>query len=98
MAKMNLVLHDVLNFRIEHGDVLENPVLKEDGRLIQYDKVLANFPFSETWKAEGKENDPYDRFRLGIPPAKDKADFAFIQHMYSTLNEKGQAAIIGSKK
>ena len=97
MAKMNLVLHDVLNFRIEHGDVLENPVLKEDGKLIQYDKVLANFPFSENWKAEGKENDPYDRFRLGIPPAKDKADFAFIQHMYSTLNEKGQAAIIGSQ-
>ena len=37
------------------------------------------------------------RFRFGIPPAKDKADFAFIQHMYSQLNEKGQAAIVCSQ-
>jgi type I restriction enzyme M protein len=41
--------------------------------------------------------DPYNRFRFGIPPEKDKADFAFIQHMFSSLNEKGQAAIICSQ-
>ena len=97
MAKMNLVLHGVSNFRIEHEDVLENPLLQENGKLFSYDRVLANFPFSENWKSQGKENDPYDRFRLGIPPAKDKADFAFIQHMYSTLNDKGKAAIISSQ-
>jgi|APSaa5957512535_1039671.scaffolds.fasta_scaffold03123_3 type I restriction enzyme M protein len=97
MSKMNLVLHGVSDFRIEHGDTLDNPLLQEDGKLLSYDRVLANFPFSENWKAQGKENDPYDRFRLGIPPAKDKADFAFIQHMYSTLNDKGQAAIISSQ-
>ena len=97
MSKMNLVLHGVSNFRIEHGDVLENPYLQEGGKLLSYDIILANFPFSENWKAQGKENDPYNRFRLGIPPAKDKADFAFIQHMYSTLNEKGKAAIISSQ-
>jgi len=97
MSKMNLVLHGVSDFRIEHGDTLDNPLLQEDGKLFSYDRVLANFPFSENWKAQGKENDPYDRFRLGIPPAKDKADFAFIQHMYSTLNDKGKAAIISSQ-
>jgi len=97
MAKMNLVLHGVVEFRIEHEDVLENPLLQEGGKLFSYDRVLANFPFSEDWKAEGKENDPYNRFRLGIPPAKDKADFAFIQHMYSVLNDKGMAAIISSQ-
>ncbi len=97
MSKMNLVLHGVSDFRIEHGDTLENPRLQEDGKLFSYDRILANFPFSENWKAQGKENDPYDRFRLGIPPAKDKADFAFIQHMYSTLNDKGKAAIISSQ-
>src|SRR4030095_16932596 len=31
------------------------------------------------------------------PPGQDKADFAFIQHMFSCLNEKGQAAIICSQ-
>ena len=97
MSKMNLVLHGVSDFRIEHGDTLDNPLLQEGGKLFSYDRVLANFPFSENWKAAGKENDPYDRFRLGIPPAKDKADFAFIQHMYSTLNDKGKAAIISSQ-
>ena len=97
MAKMNLVLHGVANFNIVHEDVLEKPLLQEGGKLNTYDRVLANYPFSENWKAEGKEDDPYNRFRLGIPPAKDKADFAFIQHMYTTLNEKGKAAIISSQ-
>ena len=41
--------------------------------------------------------DPYNRFRFGIPPEKDKADFAFIQHMFSSLNKTGQAAIICSQ-
>ena len=97
MAKMNLVLHGVADFNIVHEDVLEEPLLKEGGKLNTYDRVLANYPFSENWKAEGKEDDPYNRFKFGIPPAKDKADFAFIQHMYATLNEKGQAAIISSQ-
>ena len=97
MAKMNLVLHGVANFKIVHEDVLEKPLLQEGGKLNQYDRVLANYPFSENWKAAGKENDPYDRFRLGIPPAKDKADFAFIQHIYSILNSTGKAAIISSQ-
>jgi type I restriction enzyme M protein len=41
--------------------------------------------------------DPYNRYRFGIPPGLDKADFAFIQHMFSSLNERGQAAIICSQ-
>ena len=97
MAKMNLVLHGVANFKIVHEDVLEKPLLQEGGKLYTYDRVLANYPFSENWKAEGKENDPYNRFRLGIPSETGKADFAFIQHMYSILNDKGKAAIISSQ-
>jgi type I restriction enzyme M protein len=62
-----------------------------------YDRVLANFPFSMDWDNKGAEKDPYNRFRFGIPPAKDKADFAFIQHMFAQLNPKGQAAIICSQ-
>ena len=97
MAKMNLVLHGVENFNIVHEDVLEKPLLQKGGKLNLYNIVLANYPFSEDWKSAGKENDPYDRFRLGIPPAKNKADFAFIQHMYSVLDNKGKAAIISSQ-
>lgn len=97
MCKMNMVLHGIVDFNIEFGDVLSNPRLVDGGKLKTYDRVLANFPFSMDWDNKGVEKDSYNRFRFGIPPAKDKADFAFIQHMFSQLNEKGQAAIICSQ-
>ncbi|MBI5378482.1 MAG: type I restriction-modification system subunit M [Thaumarchaeota archaeon] len=97
MCKMNMVLHGIVDFNIEYGDVLSNPKLVEGGKLKTYDRVLANFPFSMDWDNSGVEKDPYNRFKYGIPPAKDKADFAFIQHMLASLNEKGQAAIICSQ-
>ena len=49
MCKMNMVLHGVIDFKIEHGDVLANPKLVEGGKLKTYDRVLANFPFSMDW-------------------------------------------------
>lgn len=97
MCKMNMVLHGIIDFNIEYGDVLSNPKLVEGGKLKLYDRVLANFPFSMDWDNSGAEKDPYSRFKYGIPPAKDKADFAFIQHMLASLNEKGQAAIVCSQ-
>ena len=46
------------------------------------------FHFSMDWDNSIAAKDPYNRFRFGIPPGQDKADFAFIQHMFSSLNEK----------
>jgi type I restriction enzyme M protein len=97
MCKMNLVLHNIEDFKIEYGDVLTNPQLIEGGRLKKYDKVLANFPFSMDWDNKQATKDPYNRYRFGIPPSQDKADFAFIQHMYSSLNDTGQVAVICSQ-
>jgi len=97
MCKMNMVLHGINDFNIEYENTLSKPKLVEGGKLKTYDRVLANFPFSMDWDNRGAEKDPYNRFRFGIPPAKDKADFAFIQHMFSALNNKGQAAIICSQ-
>ena len=97
MCKMNMVLHGVPDFKIEWGDVLEKPKFTKGAKLIDYDRVLANFPFSEDWNNEGAEKDAFGRFRYGIAPAKDKADFAFIQHMLASLNDKGQAAIVCSQ-
>ena len=97
MCKMNMVLHGITDFNIEYGDTLSNPKHVQNGKLKTYDKVIANFPFSMDWDNKGAEKDPYNRFRFGVPPDKDKADFAFIQHMFSQLNEKGQAAIICSQ-
>ena len=53
--------------------------------------------FLSVWIAIARAKDPYNRFRFGIPPEKNKADFAFIQHMFTSLNKKGQAAIICSQ-
>ena len=97
MCKMNMVLHGIVDFKIEYGDTLANPQLLDGGRLKTYDRVLANFPFSMNWDSKGADRDPYDRYRFGVPPAKDKADFAYIQHMYASLNKSGQAAIICSQ-
>lgn len=97
MCKMNMVLHNIVDFKIEYGDVLTNPKLVEGGKLKKYDKVLANFPFSMNWDNKIASKDPYNRYSFGIPPGQDKADFAFIQHMFSSLNDKGQAAIICSQ-
>jgi type I restriction enzyme M protein len=96
MCKMNMILHGVLDFQIEHGDTLKNPMLVEGGKLIKFDRIIANFPFSMIWTNANATNDPHGRFNLGIAP-KNYADFAYIQHMYSTLNEKGRAAIISSQ-
>ena len=49
------------------------------------------------WDNTTAAKDPYNRFKFGIPPAKDKTDFAYIQHMFSNLYENGRAAIICSQ-
>ena len=97
LCKMNLVVHGITEFNITDGDTLNDPKLVKGGKLEEYDRVLANFPFSENWDSTNAAKDPYNRFRFGIPPEKDKADFAFIQHMYASLNDKGQAAIVASQ-
>jgi type I restriction enzyme M protein len=97
MCKMNMVLHEISDTRVEHGDVLENPKLIDGSELIKYDRVLANFPFSEDWKSSGKDKDPFNRFNYGLPPEKKKADFAFVQHMIASLNENGKAAIVSGQ-
>lgn len=97
MCKMNMVLHGIVDFNITYGNTLANPQLVEGGKLKMYDRVLANFPFSMDWDNKGADMDPYDRYKFGVPPAKNKADFAFIQHIYSHLNDRGQAAIVCSQ-
>jgi type I restriction enzyme M protein len=88
LAKMNMFLHGEDNHRIEWGDTIRNPLLKdkEGTGLLHFDVVTANPPFSlDKWGHEDASNDPYGRFRRGVPP-KTKGDYAFISHMIETLN------------
>ena len=97
LAKMNMFLHGEDNHRIEWGDTIRNPLLKDkDGLgLLHFDVVTANPPFSlEKWGFEDAGNDPYGRFRRGIPP-KTKGDYAFISHMIETLKpDTGRMGVV----
>jgi type I restriction enzyme M protein len=46
IARMNLFLHGVKDFQIVNDDTLTNPAFIENGRLMQFDLVLANPPYS----------------------------------------------------
>lgn len=87
LARMNMFLHGLDNARIERGDTIRNPKLVEDDRLMKFDVVVANPPFSlDKWGSDTAEQDQYRRFWRGIPP-KSRGDYAFISHMVETTNE-----------
>lgn len=46
-----------------------------------------------TYPDKADFNDPYDRFDYGIPPFSN-GDFAFIQHIVASMNEKGKAGVV----
>lgn len=94
IARMNLFLHDIEDFRIVRGDTLRAPGLRNsDGSLTKFDVIVANPPFSLTnWGAEVWAADP--RGALGVPPAKN-GDFAWIEHMVYSMDPKnGRVAVV----
>lgn len=95
LCRMNMFLHSFDSARIEWCDTLNGPLLVENDRLMQFNCVVANPPFSlDKWGAEHAENDPYNRFWRGVPP-KSKADWAFISHMIETALEKsGRISVV----
>ncbi len=94
ICKMNMLLHGILNSRIEKGDTIRNPRLVEEDKLLLFDIVIANPPFSlSNWGIEIAQNDSYNRFSLGIP-SKNYGDLAFLQHMITTLRNDGRMGVI----
>lgn len=89
LAKMNVFLNEKDNARIEWGDTIGNPKLIEKDKLMKFDVVVANPPFSlDKWGADGATSDKFQRFHRGVPP-KSKGDYAFITHMVETAAENG---------
>jgi type I restriction enzyme M protein len=94
ICKMNLLLHGLPDHQVKRCDTLRDPQLVRDGRLMQFDIVIANPPFSlKSWGYETAQSDPFRRFRYGIPP-KGYADFAFVQHLIAIMNPSGRAGIV----
>lgn len=95
IARMNLVLHGVEDFRIARGDTLEAPHFTEQDRLATFDVVLANPPYSiKRWNREAWAADPWARNSLGTPP-QGRADYAFLQHILASLDPAtGRCAVL----
>lgn len=105
LCMMNMFLHGIDDAKIAWGDTLSNPLHLEDGKLMKFQVIVANPPFSldkwamgfagdndEKFKMEASL-DPYRRFEWGVPPAS-RGDYAFVQHILYSLAEDGRAAII----
>jgi type I restriction enzyme M protein len=95
LARMNMFLHGMDSARVEWCNTLTSPALVENDRLMKFNVVVANPPFSlDKWGAAEAETDKYKRFWRGVPP-KSKGDYAFITHMIeAALDKEGRVAVV----
>lgn len=95
IARMNLFLHGGKDFKVVQGDTLRDPKFLRAGMVQKFDCVIANPPFGlDGWGASQFEVDAYGRNIWGSP-SDSSADWAWIQHMVSSMKEKtGRCAVI----
>lgn len=95
IGRMNLFLHGIEDFQIVNGDTLASPAFTENGKLRQFDMIVANPPYSVSqWNRAAFESDKYGRNILGVPP-QSRADYAFFQHILVSMKPKtGRCAIL----
>lgn len=97
IGKLNLLLHGLRAARMEGGDVIAEPaLLDEKGRLLAYDRVIANPPFSlKEWGHDAAKADPHHRFdAYGAIPPRTKGDLAFVQHMLAVTKPDGMVGVV----
>jgi len=104
LCKMNMFLHGVDDAVIWQGDTIANPQNIKDDKLMKFQCIVANPPFSlDKWDSgflsglsgEDKKKekmsaslDLFGRFAWGVPPTS-KGDYAFVLHMLHSLDENG---------
>lgn len=95
IARMNLYLNGVEDFSIVREDTLSHPAFVDGSRLRKFDIVLANPPYSiKQWNRDAFAHDYWGRNMFGTPP-QGRADYAFIQHIIASMDEKtGRCAIL----
>ena len=97
IARMNLVLHGIEDFKVVREDTLRNPAFTDSstGSLATFDCVIANPPFSlKEWGIEVWHSDPWGRALYGLPP-NSYGDFAWVQHMVASMGiPTGRMAVV----
>ncbi len=93
ICKMNIILHNINKYTVEYGDTLAEPLNEKNGQLIQFDRVIANPPFSQNYnRAEMKYT---SRFPYGFAPETGKkADLMFVQHMLASCKRDGRVVVV----
>ncbi len=94
MAKMNMIIHD-MEGDVELGDTFNNPKFKDaTGHGIKkFDLAVANPMWNQSgFNEEIYTNDAYHRFPAGNPGGK--ADWGWVQHIFSSLKDSGRAAVV----
>ncbi|WP_119696042.1 type I restriction-modification system subunit M [Microbacterium halotolerans] len=96
IARMNLLLHGVEDFKVVREDTLRNPAFYTGNRLARFDNVVANPPFSlKAWGDVEWASDRWGRNQLGGVPPKGYADWAWVQHMLTSANPNtGRVAVV----
>lgn len=96
IARMNLLLHGVEDFRIVKDDTLRHPAFFTGDRLAQFDCVIANPPFSlEHWGEDAWITDRWGRNQLGGVPPRKYGDWAWVQHMLASMAPRtGRVAVV----
>jgi len=89
ICKMNMIMHDIKSADIQLGDTLMEPHWQEEGKTRQFDRVIANPPFSLNYTKNDKM-ELQNRFAYGwAPQSGKKADLMFVQHMIASTKPKG---------
>ncbi|MBZ6485061.1 N-6 DNA methylase [Priestia aryabhattai] len=98
LCKMNILINGMHNNmrNIECGDTLTNPLLVKNNKLMKFNVVIAHPPFFvKNWNEELDYKKNYGRFGNNFIPPASKADYAFISHIVSVMDDTdGRAAVI----
>ncbi|WP_267405525.1 MULTISPECIES: N-6 DNA methylase [unclassified Chryseobacterium] len=93
ICKMNIILHNITKYTIEYGDTLDEPLNEKDGQLIQFDRVIANPPFSQNYNKATMQYQ--SRFSYGFAPETGKkGDLMFVQHMLASCKRNGKVVVV----
>jgi len=96
VGQMDLLLHGIQNANLACGDTLDYPRFRENGRLKQFDIVIANPPWNQSGYGEErlKKADFRERFSFDYTPAYKGADWVWIQHMLASAKENGKVGVV----
>jgi type I restriction enzyme M protein len=92
IARMNAVIHE-MEADIALGDTMNIPRFTDTGKVRKFNLVTANPMWNQDFPVSTYENDTFNRFGYGIPPAST-ADWGWVQHMLHSLDAEGRMAVV----